>query len=144
MRASRRLTDPLFGGYVPARWAVSTATLVEKRPKKRALSPEERRRYMDSTLLIILAALLPLVVHVAPSRHRPFALMSSIAILVMYGVIRRNPFVHWELWLGLALGMIALALAGAGRQSVAKPRPRRASRRIDVDPDRSQPTGEIY
>ena len=99
---------------------------------------------MDSTLLIILAALLPLVVHLAPARHRPFALMSSVAILVMYGVIRRNPFVHWELWLGLVLGVVALLLAGVGRQSAAKPRPRRASRRADGEGDRSQPTGEIF
>ena len=99
---------------------------------------------MDSTLLIILAALLPLVVHLAPSRHRPFALMSAIAILVMYGVIRRNPFIHWELWLGLALGVIALALAGVGRQSAAKPRARRAPRRREVDGERPQPTGEIF
>lgn len=100
---------------------------------------------MDSTLLIILAALLPLVVHLAPAAHRPVAMMASIAILVMYGALYRNPFVHWETWLGIGLGVIALAIAGVGRRSAASATVRaRPRRRFDAESDHSQPTGEIY
>lgn len=96
---------------------------------------------MDGVLLLIVAAILPWIVHIAPPRHRSLALVGAIAVVVMYWVFRSNPLGTWQLWAGILAGVASIVASSAlaGRERGTAPR-RRA---FEIDHDGSQPTGEI-
>ena len=97
---------------------------------------------MDTLLLILIAALLPWVVHIAPPRHRFLALVGAVGVVVVYAIFQSNPILRWELWAGLAIGVVSiLVMSGGLLRSISV---RSTGRRgFDADPDGSQPTGEI-
>ncbi len=102
----------------------------------------EKGRLLDTALLILIAALLPWVVHIAPPRHRFLALVGSIVVLIAYAIFQTSPILRWELWAGLAIGVVSIVVISGGLGRSFAQRPSR-SRGFEADPDGSQPTGEI-
>jgi hypothetical protein len=105
---------------------------------------------VNSVLLLAIGALSPWTVHLAPPKQRPLALVGVVAVFLLYGIFAQNPLLQWEMWAGLAVGVLSVMfLAGAipGGATRAERPPRRASRRSPrggVPPaDDSGRTGEI-
>lgn len=100
---------------------------------------------MSTILLLVIALLAPWVVHLAAPRQRALALVGVIVVFLLYGIFAENPLVRWELWAGLAAGILTvLFLAGGGIPSGRSraPRSRRPPRDSGFD-DPNEPTGEI-
>lgn len=97
---------------------------------------------MNTLLLLIIAVLSPWTVHLAPAKQRPLALVGVVAVFLLYGIFAQNPLVRWEMWAGLAVGIISVlflaAAGGGGRQ-----RPARRPRRGPFDDNADGHTGEI-
>lgn len=103
---------------------------------------------MSTILLLVIALVAPWTVHLAPPRQRPLALVGVIAVFLLYGIFASNPLVRWEMWAGLAAGVLTvLFLAGSGlgggrprggarRGGRGRPRPR-------LDDAGNEPTGEL-
>lgn len=74
---------------------------------------------MHSVLLIVIGALSPWTVHLAPPKQRPLALVGVVAVFVLYGIFARNPVTGWEMWAGLAAWLVSVLLVsgalGGGR-----------------------------
>lgn len=98
---------------------------------------------MGTALLLIIAAILPWVVHSAPARHRALALVGAVAVVLLYAIFRANPLANWGFWLGLAVGVGSVVLVGRRGSAPGGDRGSIGSRRHQDDPDGSQPTGEI-
>lgn len=105
---------------------------------------------MNSVLLLAIGALSPWTVHLAPPKQRPLALIGVVAVFLLYGIFAENPLLQWEMWAGLAVGVLSVMfLAGAmpgGGSHGGRPgrRPSGRSRRGAVPPaDDSGQTGEI-
>lgn len=95
---------------------------------------------MSTVLLLIVGLVAPWTVHLAPPRQRLLALVGVVAVLLLYLIFAENPLARWELWAGLAAGVLSvLLLAGRGRRDGPRP-PRRAAPLEDVG---GQPTGEL-
>lgn len=94
-------------------------------------------------LLLVIAVLLPWVVHMAPPRHRPLALVAVIAVLILYTVLRTNAFTGWELWAGLAVGIASVVFFGPGRRGGSAPEDRRPASPWEDDIDGPHATGEF-
>jgi hypothetical protein len=101
---------------------------------------------VNSVLLLAIGALAPWTVHLAPPKQRPLALVGVVAVFLLYGIFAENPLLRWEMWAGLAVGVISVmffsgAIPGGGS------RPRRSSAgrsRRGVPPaDDAGQTGEI-
>jgi hypothetical protein len=101
---------------------------------------------MSTILLLVIALIAPWVVHLAAPRQRPLALVGVIAVFLLYGIFAENPLTQWELWAGLAAGILTvLFLAGGaagGHGGGRSPRRRRPPRQDPFD-DGNEPTGEI-
>ena len=84
--------------------------------------------------------------HLAAPRQRPLALVGVIAVFLLYGIFAENPLTQWEMWAGLAAGILTvLFLAGGaagGHGGGRSPRRRRPPRQDPFD-DGNEPTGEI-
>jgi hypothetical protein len=68
-------------------------------------------------ILLLIAAVSPWIVHLAPPRQRLLALVGVVAVLLMFGIFVRNPLTAWEFWVGLAAGLVSvvgLAATGGG------------------------------
>ena len=82
---------------------------------------------MSTILLLVISIVAPWTVHLAPPRQRALALVGVIAVFLLYGIFAENPLTQWEMWAGLAAGILTVMFlaggAGAGRGSTA-PRPR--------------------
>ncbi len=102
---------------------------------------------MSTILLLIIALLAPWVVHLAAPRQRPLALVGVIVVFLLYGIFAENPILRWELWAGLAAGILTVLFLAGGAASSGRPRSGRSSRRrpgADSDFDEpNEPTGEI-
>lgn len=103
---------------------------------------------MSTIILFIIALALPWVVHIAPPRTRGAALVGGLAVLLLWAIVIENPLTTWALWVGLALGIISIVLAGTtgilgrgGGRSARRPRPRRSRTRLDDAGN--EPTGEL-
>lgn len=99
---------------------------------------------MDTILLLLIAVASPWVVHLAPPRQRALALVGVVAVLLLYAIFASNPVTAWQLWVGLAAGLLTVLFVaggiragGAGRSAQAR---RRASRSFEDD---REPTGEL-
>jgi len=99
---------------------------------------------MDTILLLLIAAASPWVVHLAPPRQRALALVGVVAVLLLYAIFARNPITSWELWVGLAAGLLTVLFAAGSTRSAPARRSSRARRGAagSFDNDR-EPTGEI-
>ena len=101
---------------------------------------------MSTILLLVIALIAPWVVHLAAPKQRPLALVGVIAVFLLYGIFAENPLTQWEMWAGLAAGILTvLFLAGGaagGHGGGRSPRRRRPPRQDPFD-DGNEPTGEI-
>lgn len=99
---------------------------------------------MSTILLLIIALLAPWVVHLAAPRQRPLALVGVIVVFLLYGIFAENPVLRWELWAGLAAGILTvLFLAGGAVSQGRSGRSRRPPRGGSGLDDHNEPTGEI-
>lgn len=102
---------------------------------------------MSTILLLVIAILAPWVVHLAAPRQRPLALVGVVAVFLLYGIFAENPLVRWEMWAGLAAGVLTVLFLVGGGMGAAKPRSRRPRRPARGDPfddgGGNEPTGEI-
>lgn len=69
---------------------------------------------MSTVLLLVIAAVAPWTIHLAPPRQRGLALVGVLAVFLLYGIFAQNPLVRWESWAGLAVGVISVLLASGG------------------------------
>lgn len=103
---------------------------------------------MSTILLLVIALAAPWTVHLAPPRQRPLALVSVIAVFLLYGIFASNPLGRWETWAGLAAGVLTVLLlassgpGGAGRRGGGR-RGGRARSRPRLDDAGNEPTGEL-
>jgi uncharacterized membrane protein YgcG len=104
--------------------------------------PEEL--HVSTILLLIISILAPWVVHLAAPRQRPLALVGVVAVFLLYGIFAENPLTHWEMWAGLAAGVLTVLflVGGLGGGGGGRTRPRRPSRSSTFD-EGNEPTGEI-
>gem|GEM_PF-4910757 len=68
---------------------------------------------MTSLLLLLIAAIAPWTVHLAPPRQRLLALVGMVAVLMLFGIFVRNPITAWEFWLGLFAGVVSVVALAA-------------------------------
>lgn len=102
---------------------------------------------MSTILLLVIALIAPWVVHLAAPKQRPLALVGVVAVFLLYGIFAENPLLQWEMWAGLAAGILTVMFLaggaagghGGGRSSGRKRRPPRQ----DPFDDGNEPTGEI-
>ena len=83
-------------------------------PRPRLVWPDEKPSRSDGVmtalLLLLVAALAPWIVHLAPPRQRPLALVGVVGVFLLFGIFTSaNPITAWESWVGLAVGVIAAA-----------------------------------
>lgn len=100
---------------------------------------------MSTILLLVIALLAPWVVHLAAPRQRALALVGVIVVFLLYGIFAENPVLKWELWAGLAAGVLTVLFLAGGAVSSGRSRQggsRRPSRDSGFD-DPNEPTGEI-
>ncbi|MGD9572360.1 MAG: hypothetical protein AB7V62_10770 [Thermoleophilia bacterium] len=108
---------------------------------------------MSTILLLIISILAPWVVHLAAPRQRALALVGVIAVFLLYGIFAENPLTQWEMWAGLAAGILTVLFlvggvggggGGGGRSRSSRGRSRRprsgGSSPLD---EANEPTGEI-
>ncbi len=104
---------------------------------------------MSTILLLVIALLAPWVVHLAAPRQRPLALVGVIVVFLLYGIFAENPLLQWEMWAGLAAGILTvLFLAGGGLSHGGRSRSGGRSRRpprggSGLDDEMDEPTGQI-
>jgi hypothetical protein len=102
---------------------------------------------MSTILLLVIALIAPWVVHLAAPKQRPLALVGVIAVFLLYGIFAENPLLQWEMWAGLAAGILTVMFLaggaagghGGGRSSSRRRRPPRQ----DPFDDGNEPTGAI-
>ncbi|HMN99357.1 MAG TPA: hypothetical protein PKD59_08095 [Miltoncostaeaceae bacterium] len=102
---------------------------------------------MSTILLLVIALIAPWVVHLAAPKQRPLALVGVVAVFLLYGIFAQNPLLQWEMWAGLAAGILTVVFLaggaagghGGGRSSSRRRRPPRQ----DPFDDGNEPTGEI-
>ena len=102
---------------------------------------------MSTILLLVIALIAPWVVHLAAPKQRPLALVGVIAVFLLYGIFAENPLLQWEMWAGLAAGILTVMFLaggaagghGGGRSSSRRRRPPRQ----DPFDDGNEPPGEI-
>jgi hypothetical protein len=68
---------------------------------------------VTSLLLLLIAAIAPWTVHLAPPRQRLLALVGMVAVLMLFGIFVRNPITAWEFWLGLVAGIVSVVALAA-------------------------------
>ncbi|MFP5450586.1 MAG: hypothetical protein ACLGG9_02425 [Thermoleophilia bacterium] len=103
---------------------------------------------MNSVLLLAIGALSPWTVHLAPPKQRPLALVGVVAVFLLYGIFAGNPLFTWEMWAGLAVGIVSVMFLAGSMPGGGSHRPgprRRTSRSRHAAPpaDDSGQTGEI-
>lgn len=100
---------------------------------------------MSTILLLVIAILAPWVVHLAAPKQRPLALVGVVAVFLLYGIFAQNPLLQWEMWAGLAAGVLTVLFLAGGAVGGGRSRSRRSRRpRNDTGfDDGNEPTGEI-
>lgn len=96
---------------------------------------------MSTILLLVIALLAPWVVHLAAPRQRPLALVGVVIVFLLYGIFAENPIVRWEMWAGLAAGVLSVVFLASG--AISGGRGRGGRDRHDMYEDGNEPTGEI-
>jgi hypothetical protein len=102
---------------------------------------------VSTILLLIIAILAPWVVHLAAPRQRALALVGVLAVFLLYGIFAENPLVRWEMWAGLAAGVLTVLFlvggVGGGGGGSGRRRSRRRPVRSPAFEEGNEPTGEI-
>jgi hypothetical protein len=105
---------------------------------------------MSTILLLVISIVAPWTVHLAPPRQRALALVGVVAVYLLYGIFAENPLTQWEMWAGLAAGILTVLFlaggAGAGRSGRPRGstrRPRAARSRPSPFEEGNEPTGEL-
>jgi hypothetical protein len=103
---------------------------------------------MSTILLLVISIVAPWTVHLAPPRQRPLALVGVVAVFLLYGIFAENPLTQWEMWAGLAAGVLTVIfLAGGAGSGRGSSRPRAGSRprppRARPFEEGNEPTGEL-
>ena len=86
---------------------------------------------MATIVILVIAVLAPWVVHLAPPRQRPLALVCAIGVLLIVGIFFENPLVTWAFWLGLAIGVGSIVVMTRRGMHLHVGRPSRGRRRED-------------
>jgi hypothetical protein len=109
--------------------------------------PEPR---VSTILLLVISLLAPWVVHLAAPRQRPLALVGVIVVFLLYGIFAENPLLQWEMWAGLAAGVLTVLFlaggglpGGGGGRSRSGGRSRRPRGGSGLDDEMDEPTGQI-
>ena len=92
--------------------------------------------YVGTIVILVIAVLAPWVVHLAPPRQRPLALVCAIGVLLIVGIFFQNPLVTWAFWLGLAIGIgsiVVMTRRGMHLRLGRSTRARRSDDRHDDD-----------
>lgn len=85
-------------------------------------------------LLLVIGLIAPWVVHLAPPRQRPLGLVAIVAAYLLYAIFVANPISAWQMWAGLAVGIVTVLVfvmvkdGTALRGSERRPRRRRGRR----------------
>lgn len=101
---------------------------------------------MSTILLLVIALVAPWTVHLAHPRQRPLALVGVVAVFLLYGIFVENPLMQWEMWAGLAAGVLTvLFLSGSagGRGGRANGGSRADHQRARFEDSGNHPTGEL-
>jgi peptidoglycan/LPS O-acetylase OafA/YrhL len=106
---------------------------------------------VSTILLLIIALVAPWTVHLAPPRQRALALVGVVAVFLLYGIFATDPLTRWEMWAGLAAGILTVMLLAGGAsatgasEAASRPRRRRPPRQQSdpFDDGGDEPTGEI-
>jgi uncharacterized membrane protein YccC len=101
---------------------------------------------VSTILLLVIALVAPWTVHLAHPRQRPVALVGVVAVFLLYGIFVENPLMQWEMWAGLAAGILTvLFLSGSagGRGARASGGSRADRQRARLEDSGNHPTGEI-
>ena len=69
---------------------------------------------MSTILLLVIALIAPWVVHLAAPKQRPLALVGVVAVFLLYGIFAENPLLRWEMWAGLAAGILTVVFLAGG------------------------------
>jgi peptidoglycan/LPS O-acetylase OafA/YrhL len=59
-------------------------------------------------LLLVIGLIAPWVVHLAPPRQRPLGLVAIVAAYLLYAIFVANPISAWQMWAGLAVGIVTV------------------------------------
>jgi hypothetical protein len=103
---------------------------------------------VSTILLLVIALVAPWTVHLAPPRQRSLALVGVVAVFLLYGIFAENPLVRWEMWAGLAAGVLTVLFlsgggaGGRGGRAGGGSRSDRPRARGSQDPG-NHPTGEL-
>jgi hypothetical protein len=84
--------------------------------------------HVTTLVILVIAVLAPWVVHLAPPRQRPLALVCSVGILLIIGIFVANPLGAWAFWLGLVIGIGSLVFASRRGMHARVGRSRRRKR----------------
>ena len=101
---------------------------------------------LSGLLLLLIGLVSPWVVHLAPPRQRPLALVGVVAVLLLFAIFATNPILAWQMWAGLAAGVVSIlavtAMSGGGGLHLGRGG---GSRRPSTRPRRDQEdlTGEV-
>jgi hypothetical protein len=87
--------------------------------------------HVTTIVILIIALLAPWVVHLAPPRQRPLALVCAIGLLLIIGIFLENPLSSWAFWVGLVIGIGSVVIVA--RRGVKLPLRRRGRGRRDHD-----------
>ncbi len=100
---------------------------------------------MSGLLLLLIGLVSPWVVHLAPPRQRPLALVGVVAVLLLFAIFVTNPILAWQMWAGLAAGVVSIlavtAMSGGGGLHLGRGARRRPSTRARRDHE--DLTGEV-
>jgi hypothetical protein len=139
LAAARPAACPGWTGRTKAHYSASDA-------------PRAHRRFphgvdaVSTILLLVIALVAPWTVHLAPPRQRPLALVGVVAVFLLYGIFAENPLLQWEMWAGLAAGILTvLFLSGSatGRGGRASGGSRSDRQRARLEDSGNHPTGEL-
>jgi hypothetical protein len=101
---------------------------------------------VSTILLLVIGLVAPWTVHLAPPRQRPLALVGVVAVFLLYGIFAENPLLQWEMWAGLAAGILTVLFlsGGAGGRGGRASRGSRSNRqRAPLEESGNHPTGEL-
>lgn len=104
---------------------------------------------LSTILLLVIALVAPWTVHLAPPRQRALAMVGVVAVFLLYGIFAENPLVRWEMWAGLAAGVLTVLFLAGGAAGGGGGRGRTRGERADdrararYDDGADHPTGEF-
>ncbi len=80
-------------------------------------------------LLLVIGLVAPWVVHLAPPRQRPLGLVAIVAAYLLYAIFVANPIGAWQMWAGLAAGIVTVLVFVVVKDGAGSHKPRRPRRR---------------